>query len=136
MIGTEGDGFRLAQNWLNIGRIRHGARGIGVIERCLELGHQLRQAARHLRRAACRPPVGAVALADAFMDLHLLRLMVYDAALEIRPRRDIRVEAYMGKIFGDAQSFVAADRCMTSTAASASPPICRSRNSGATSAAS
>src|ERR1044072_5880551 len=26
-IGEEGDGFRHAQHWLNVGRIRHGARG-------------------------------------------------------------------------------------------------------------
>ncbi|CAN0385725.1 unnamed protein product, partial [Phaeothamnion confervicola] len=37
-IGEEGEGFAHAQNWLNVGRIRHGARGVGVIERCLELG--------------------------------------------------------------------------------------------------
>ncbi len=37
MIGAEGDGFKLAQNWISAGRIRHGARGMGVIERCLEL---------------------------------------------------------------------------------------------------
>ena len=37
-IGEEGEGFAHAQHWLNVGRIRHGARSIGVIERCLELG--------------------------------------------------------------------------------------------------
>jgi acyl-CoA dehydrogenase len=30
-IGEEGDGFRHAQHWLNVGRIRHGARSLGVI---------------------------------------------------------------------------------------------------------
>ncbi len=25
-IGAEGDGFKFAQNWINSGRIRHGAR--------------------------------------------------------------------------------------------------------------
>ena len=34
-IGEEGDGFSHAQHWLNVGRIRHGARAMGVIERCL-----------------------------------------------------------------------------------------------------
>src|SRR5215813_5535675 len=37
IIGKEGEGFRLAQNWINAGRIRHGARSLGVIERCFEL---------------------------------------------------------------------------------------------------
>src|SRR5262249_15741302 len=37
LIGKEGEGFRHAQSWINAGRIRHGARSLGVIERCLEL---------------------------------------------------------------------------------------------------
>jgi len=39
-------------------------------------------------------------------------LMVYDAAWKYDQGRDIRAEAYMAKIFGDTQSFHAADRCM------------------------
>ena len=46
------------------------------------------------------------------MELHQLRLMVYDAAWKYDQGRDIRTEAYMAKIFGDTQSFRAADRCM------------------------
>ena len=37
---------------------------------------------------------------------------VYDAAWKHDQGRDIRTEAYMAKIFGDSQSFMAADRCM------------------------
>ncbi len=51
-------------------------------------------------------------LVDSFMELHQLRLMVYDAAWKYDQGRDIRTEAYMAKIFGDTQSFHAADRCM------------------------
>ena len=38
LVGKEGDGFRMAQTWITMGRIRHGAIGLGVMERCLELG--------------------------------------------------------------------------------------------------
>ena len=51
-------------------------------------------------------------LVDAFMDLHMLRLMVYQAAAKQDRGEDVRVEAYMAKIFGDTKSFEAADRCM------------------------
>src|SRR5215468_8015589 len=37
LIGKEGEGFRLAQSWINAGRIRHGARSPGVTGRCFEL---------------------------------------------------------------------------------------------------
>src|SRR4029077_2139563 len=37
LIGEEGSGFKLAQKWLGAGRIKHGARALGVAERCLEM---------------------------------------------------------------------------------------------------
>jgi acyl-CoA dehydrogenase len=111
-IGEEGEGFRHAQHWLSVGRIRHGARGIGVIERCLELGASYaRQRVTFGQPLAERQAVQWM-LADSFMELHQLRLMVYDAAWKYDQGRDIRTEAYMAKIFGDTQSFHAADRCM------------------------
>ena len=60
LIGNEGDGFRMAQNWITFRAdaprlARHGHDGTlpGV-------GRLLRQAARDLRRAARQPPGGAV----------------------------------------------------------------------------
>jgi acyl-CoA dehydrogenase len=111
-IGAEGDGFRHAQHWLNVGRIRHGARSMGVIERCLELGAgYAKQRVTFGKPLAERQAVQWM-LADSFMELHQLRLMVYDAAWKYDEGRDIRTEAYMAKIFGDTQSFLGADRCM------------------------
>jgi acyl-CoA dehydrogenase len=111
-IGEEGDGFRHAQHWLNVGRIRHGARSIGVIERCLELGTAYaKQRVTFGQPLADRQAVQWM-LADSFMEMHQLRLMVYDAAWKYDQGRDIRTEAYMAKMFGDTQSFHAADRCM------------------------
>jgi acyl-CoA dehydrogenase len=111
-IGEEGDGFRHAQHWLSVGRIRHGARSMGVIERCLELGTQhAKQRVTFGKPLAERQAVQWM-LAESFMELHQLRLMVYDAAWKYDQGRDIRTEAYMAKIFGDTQSFHAADRCM------------------------
>ena len=111
-IGEEGDGFKHAQHWLNVGRVRHGARGMGVIERCLELGAgYAKQRVTFGKPLAERQAVQWM-LVDSFMELHQLRLMVYDAAWKYDQGRDIRTEAYMAKVFGDTQSFVAADRCL------------------------
>ena len=111
-IGEEGDGFTHAQHWLNVGRIRHGARSIGVIERCLELGTQYAKQRVTFGQPLAERQAVQWMLADSFMELHQLRLMVYDAAWKYDQGRDIRAEAYMAKIFGDTQSFRAADRCM------------------------
>ncbi|MCC6889034.1 MAG: acyl-CoA/acyl-ACP dehydrogenase [Hyphomicrobiales bacterium] len=111
-IGEEGDGFRHAQHWLSVGRIRHGARAIGVIERCLELGTRYAKERVTFGKPLADRQAIQWMLAESFMELHQLRLMVYDAAAKYDQGHDIRAEAYMAKIFGDTQSFVAADRCM------------------------
>jgi acyl-CoA dehydrogenase len=111
-IGEEGDGFKFAQNWINSGRLRHGARGIGVIERCLELGTSYAKQRQTFGRPLADRQAVQWMLVDAFVDLHMLRLMVYQAAWKHDRGEDIRVEAYMAKIVGDSQSFAAADRCM------------------------
>jgi acyl-CoA dehydrogenase len=111
-IGNEGDGFKNAQDWINVFRIRHGARGIGVIERCLELGTAYaKQRVTFGQLLAERQSVQWM-LAESYTDLHLLRLMVYDAAWKYDQGRDIRAEAYMAKTFGDSRSFTAADHCL------------------------
>ena len=112
MIGGEGDGFKFAQNWISAGRIRHGARGIGVIERCLELGATYaKQRETFGRKLAERQSVQWM-LVDSYADLHMLRLMVHNAAAKHDAGEDIRYDAYMCKYLGDTKSFEAADRCM------------------------
>jgi acyl-CoA dehydrogenase len=111
-IGQEGEGFKHAQHWISVGRIRHGARAMGVIERCLELGAAYaKQRVTFGRPLADRQAIQWM-LADSYTDLHQLRLMVQHAAWKYDRGEDVRVEAYMCKTFGNQASFVAADRCM------------------------
>ena len=112
MIGGEGEGFRFAQNWISAGRIRHGARGIGVIERCLELGASyVRQRETFGKKLAERQAIQWM-LVDSYADLHMLGLMVRNAAARHDAGEDIRYDAYLVKYFGDTKSFEAADKCM------------------------
>jgi acyl-CoA dehydrogenase len=112
LIGAEGEGFKHAQNWISEGRVRHGARGIGVIERCLELGASYaKQRVTFGQPLADRQAVQWM-LVDMYTELHQLRLMVHQAAWKADQGGDIRYESYMCKYFGDTKSFEAADRCM------------------------
>jgi len=112
LIGEEGEGFKHAQNWISEGRVRHGARGIGVIERCLELGASYaKQRGTFGQPLADRQAVQWM-LVDMYTELHQLRLMVHQAAWKADQGGDIRYESYMCKYFGDTKSFEAADRCM------------------------
>ncbi|MBI2960490.1 MAG: acyl-CoA/acyl-ACP dehydrogenase [Betaproteobacteria bacterium] len=111
-VGKEGEGFKDAQDVIAVQRLRHGARAIGVMERCLELGASYaKQRVTFGRPLADRQAVQWM-LADTYLELHQLRLMVYQAAWKHERGEDIRVEAYMVKNFGDEKSFLAADRCM------------------------
>lgn len=111
-IGEEGDGFKHAQHWLNTGRIRHGARSMGVMMRCLELAATYaKQRVTFGRTLSDRQSIQWM-LAEMYTDLHQLRLMVHHAAWKYDRGEDIRNEAFMCKNFGNVQSFIAADKCM------------------------
>ncbi len=111
-IGAEGDGFKHAQHWIGVGRIRHGARSMGVIERCLELAASYAKTRVTFGKPLADRQSIQWMLADMYTDLHQLRLMVYHAAWKYDRGEDIRAEAFMCKNFGNVKSFEAADRCM------------------------
>src|SRR5712671_5023669 len=111
-IGEEGDGFRQAQSWLNSGRIRHGARSLGVMERCFELGTAYAKQRKTFGAYLAERQSVQWPLTEIYMDVHKLRLMLYHAAWRSDRGEDCREEAFMVKIFGDEQSFQAANRCM------------------------
>ena len=111
-VGEEGDGMKAAQSWLTEGRLRHGARGIGVIERCLELAASYAsQRSTFGAKLATRQSVQNM-LVDMYQNMHQLRLMVYEAAWRVDQGEDVRKQSYMCKYFGDEMGFRAADRCM------------------------
>ncbi|MCW3837019.1 acyl-CoA dehydrogenase family protein [Sphingomonas canadensis] len=112
LVGEEGMGFALAQNYINHGRIRHGAHSCGAMARCLEL------TAAYVKQ---RKTFGALLsdrqgvqwmLADGYMALHATRLMVRDAAARADRGMDARVETFMAKITGVESGFKVVDDCL------------------------
>jgi acyl-CoA dehydrogenase len=111
-IGDEGKGFKLAQDWINTGRIRHGARGLGVIERCLELGASYAKQRVTFGQPLAERQAIQWMLVDSYVELQQLRLLVYRSAWKYDHGIDVRYDAYMAKMLGDRLSFQAADRCI------------------------
>jgi acyl-CoA dehydrogenase len=111
-IGKEGEGFGLAQTWINAGRIRHGARSLGVMERCLELAIAYAKQRKTFGAPLAQRQSIQWPIVDMQMDAHKLRLMLHHVAWKFDRGEDCRQEAFMVKIFGDERSFWAADRCM------------------------
>ena len=111
-VGDEGEGFTIAQGWLNEGRIRHGARACGVAERCLELTlDYVKQRSTFGEPLSERQGVQWI-LADCATELHATRLMVEDAATKLDRGEDARSETFMVKVYGDEMGFRVADRCL------------------------
>jgi acyl-CoA dehydrogenase len=111
-VGEEGEGFRHAQQWLGVGRVKHGARSLGVTERCLEMATSYaKQRSTFGRPLADRQAVQWM-IAEMYIELQAARLLVYKAATRLDRNEDARQDAYVCKYFADEMSFKAADMCM------------------------
>jgi acyl-CoA dehydrogenase len=111
-VGGEGEGFKLAQKWLGVGRVSHGARALGVAERCLEMATSYaKQRSTFGKPLAERQGIQWM-LADMYIELQAARLLVYNAACQIESGVDARTDAYICKYYADEMAFKAADVCM------------------------
>ncbi len=111
-IGEEGEGFKFGQRYITHGRLRHGARALGVSERCMELG-----AAYAKQRVVFDQPLAdrqsiQWMLVNSWMDLQAARLLVYRAAWRHDQGEDIRHDTYTVKVYCDEMAFRNVDRCM------------------------
>jgi acyl-CoA dehydrogenase len=111
-IGGEGEGFGFGQKWLGIGRIKHGARALGVAERCLQMAASYAKQRVTFGKPLAERQAIQFMLVDSFVELKAARLMVYEAACKMDAGEQARVEAYASKFYADEMAFRVADRCM------------------------
>ena len=111
-VGEEGGGFGLAQRWLGAGRVKHGARALGVAERCLEMATAYAKQRSTFGRPLADRQAIQWKLADMYIELQAARLLVYKAATRLDKGEDAREDAYVCKYFADEMAFRAADQCM------------------------
>jgi acyl-CoA dehydrogenase len=111
-VGEEGEGFRLGQQWLGVGRIKQASRALGVTARCLELASAY--AAERVTFGAPLAQRQSVQwmLVESAVKLQAARLMVYQVAARVDAGEDARMEAYMAKLFGTEMAWRAADDCL------------------------
>jgi len=111
-VGNEGEGFKFAQKWLGVGRVHHGARALGVAQRCLELATSYAKQRTTFGKLLSDRQAIQFMLADMFIELEAARLLVYRAASLIEAGHEARVEAFTCKYFADEMAFKAADACL------------------------
>ena len=112
LIGEEGQGFAFGQQWITAGRMRHGARGLGVAERCMELAGKYATERVTFGEPLSNRQAVQWMLVDSWMECHTIRLLVHHAAWRADQGEDIRYESYMAKIMGDEMAFRVCDRAM------------------------
>jgi acyl-CoA dehydrogenase len=100
VLGSEGEGFGLAMQLLDFGRIRYnGAASVGNAQRLLEMSVFYAK-----ERKAFGTSIGnfegvGFMLARMALDVHAARLMVYDAAKKVDGLRPVTMESAMAKLF-------------------------------------
>jgi acyl-CoA dehydrogenase len=112
LIGEEGKGFGLAQRWLGLGRLMHGARALGVAERCLEMAATYAKQRVTFGKPLSERQAVQFMLVDSYVEIRAARLMVWDAANKIDKGLDARTDCQIAKTYADEMAFKVADRCM------------------------
>ncbi len=99
IIGGLGQGFSIAQKWIEEGRIRgHGARPVGIAQRALDMMIEYSKDRVTFGRPLSDRQAIQFMIADSAMELHACRLMVYECAWRHDQGEDVRQLSYMTKI--------------------------------------
>jgi acyl-CoA dehydrogenase len=112
ILGEEGQGFRLAMQWIGRGRYLLPARAIGACERLMEM------AMEHARnRVTFGEPIAerqAIQwmIADSGVEIEALRWLVLSAAWQVDQGQDSRQAQSMAKLFGGVKANEIVDRML------------------------
>ena len=111
-VGEEGEGFKFGQKWLGVGRLHHGARALGVAERCLQMASTYAKQRVTFGKPLSERQAIQFMLVDSYVELKAARLMVWDAACKMDTGEEVRNDCYIAKMYADEMAFRVADRCM------------------------
>jgi alkylation response protein AidB-like acyl-CoA dehydrogenase len=116
MIGSEGDGFKIAMTVLDVGRIGIGAQALGIAEAAYEAARQYAG-----EREAFGQPIGAFQgtgfkIADMKTRIEASRLLIYNAALAKERAKTtgerFSLEASMAKLFASETAMFCAHQAV------------------------
>jgi len=109
LIGAEGEGFQLAQEWLVRGRLLYAAQAVGVAEEALRIAVDwARQRETFGALLATRQAV-QFAIADARVEINAARHLTWEAAYAHDHGQDARAAASIAKLYGTEMGFRVVD---------------------------
>jgi acyl-CoA dehydrogenase len=99
LLGTQGEGFVIAQKRLAGGRLAHAMRWIGLSQRALDLATQRLLTRKTFGKELARHQMMQAMIADSAIDLYASRLMVLHTAFKLENGLPHRQEVAMTKTF-------------------------------------
>jgi acyl-CoA dehydrogenase len=111
-IGEVGDGWRLAGEQLNHGRLKIAAYQLGIAQRCIDIAVDWAK-----NRVTWGKPIAARQaiqwmLADSRVELEAARMMVYRAAWKTDAGLDHTMDDFMAKLYATEMAQRVTDRCL------------------------
>jgi acyl-CoA dehydrogenase len=112
LIGEEGQGFALAQEWLVRGRLHYAAQAVGVAEEALRLAIDWAQQRETFGALLATRQAVQFSIADARIEINAARHLTWEAAWKADQGEDARTEASIAKLYGTEMGFRVVDAMM------------------------
>ena len=111
-VGQPGQGWALAREFLDVGRLIHGPKSIGRAERALKMAVEYSKQRSTFGQPLAKRQSIQWMLADSATELHAARLMTYHAAWKADQGLDFHVEASQVKLYADEMYMRVVDRAI------------------------
>ncbi|MBA2513707.1 MAG: acyl-CoA/acyl-ACP dehydrogenase [Solirubrobacterales bacterium] len=112
LIGQEGQGFTLAQEWLVRGRLGYAAQAIGVAEEAIRLATDWASERETFGALLATRQGVQFPLADSRVEVNAARWLAWEAAWKDDAGEDARIEASIAKLYGTETGFRVVDRAI------------------------
>ena len=112
LLGNEGEGFALAQEFFVRGRLRYASQAVGVAEEAIRLAVEWAQTRETFGALLATRQSVQFALADARVRVNAARYLTWDAAWDTDQGVDARTKASMAKLYATEVAFDVVDQAM------------------------
>ena len=112
LLGEEGKGFALAEEWLVHARVPYAAATIGLGQASLDMACEWATQRQTFGAPLSERQAVQWMLADSEIELRAARLLVYEAAWKADRGEDIKIEASIAKVYGTETAGRVVDRCI------------------------
>ena len=111
-LGKEGEGFKLAEEWLVHERVPYASATIGLGQAALDMTIEWARQRETFGAPLSDRQAVQFMLADSDIELRAARLLCYDAAWKADRGQDIKHEASICKVYGTETAGRVVDRCI------------------------